>query len=333
MRRRGRRLWGIAIASIAVWAATVTLSVPPTQAAEPAASLPVALAASSSGVEPSLADLDMVILRPLTVLRNPGEPGVVIAHRGDSLAAPENTMPAFISSIARGADYLELDIRLSEDGVPVVIHDSTVDRTTDGSGVVAEMTLQELRALDAGSWLSDGFAKTRIPTLDEVLSIVRGKDVRVVIEYKGTWEKSAVRATVDMIAAAGLADTTLVQSFSETTVARIAAAAPRLRLALLTHDLDASTVATAAAIGADAVNPRNATAREVALAHRERLGVFVWTHDAVRDWHALTAMGVDGIITNRPDALRTWVDGRVSPTQTPSASARRSSGPVSPGYK
>lgn len=333
MRRRGRRLWGTAVVSVAVWAATAaTLSVPPVQAAGPAASLPVARAVSSE-VASSLADLDMVILRPLTVLRSPGETGVVIAHRGDSLAAPENTMPAFISSIARGADYLELDIRLSEDGVPVVIHDSTVDRTTDGSGVVAEMTLEELRALDAGSWLSDGFAKTRIPTLDEVLSMVRGKDVRVVIEYKGTWKKSAVRATVDMIAAAGLADTTLVQSFSETTVARIAAAAPRLRLALLTHDLDASTVATAAAIGADAVNPRNATAREVALAHRARLGVWVWTQDAVTDWEALTAMGVDGIITNRPDALRTWVDGRVSPTQTPSASARRSSGPVSPGYK
>jgi glycerophosphoryl diester phosphodiesterase len=303
MSRRRRRLWGAAVVGVAVWATAAVLAGPPAQAVGVAPSPPVAPAASS-GVASSLADLDTVVLRPLAVLRSAGEAGVVIAHRGDSLAAPENTMPAFISSISRGADYLELDIRLSKDGIPVVIHDSTVDRTTDGTGLVSEMTLAELRALDAGSWLSESFANTRIPTLEEVLAVARGKDTRVVIEYKGTWKKPAIRTTVGMIAAAGLADTALAQSFSEKTVARIAAVAPRLKLALLTEDLDASTVATAKSIGADAVNPRIATARGVALAHRARLGVFVWTQDAAADWDVLTAMGVDGIITNRPDALR-----------------------------
>ncbi len=309
MSRRRRRLWAAASAGVVACAAATALAGPPAGALGHVPSPAVALAASTAD-PPTLAELDMVVLRPLTVLRSPGETGAIIAHRGDSLAAPENTMPAFISSIAGGADYLELDIRLSKDGIPVVIHDRTVDRTTDGTGVVAEMTLDAMRALDAGSWLSDSFANTRIPTLDDVLSLTRGKDIRVVVEYKGTWSKDAVRMTVDMIEAAGLADTALVQSFSEKTVARIAAAAPRLSLALLTDDLDASTIATAASLGAHAVNPRAATARGVELAHRAGLGVFVWTQDDRAQWEELTAMGVDGIITNRPDALRDWVQER-----------------------
>lgn len=306
MRRRRRRLWA-AVGISAAWATVAAFSGPTATAVALPASQPVAVVALST---PARAPQGKVVIRPLTILRAPGQVGVVIAHRGDSLATPENTMPAFLSSISRGANYLELDVRLSKDGVPVVIHDRTVDRTTDGTGAVSQLTAAQLRALDAGSWFSDSYASTRIPTLAEVLDLVSGTRVSAVIEYKGDWNVAAIRTTVDMIDEAGLSATVVVQSFSEQTVARIARIAPELKLALLSEGLDASTVATARSLGADAVNPCDATAPGVALAHEAGLGVFVWTRDAVAEWEALTAMGVDGIITNRPDALRAWVDTR-----------------------
>ena len=311
MSGRRRRLWSTGAIGVAASLALATFSSPPAEAlaSHPAHSRPAAevSTASAPAAKTSLAALDAIILRPLTVLRGPGEAGAIIAHRGNSSAAPENTMPAFVSSIESGAEYCEIDIRLSKDGVPVVIHDRSVDRTTDGAGAVSEMTISELRALDAGSWLSETFAGTPIPTLDEVLALAASSGTRVLIEYKGTWSKAGVKTTVDMIEAVGLTSTVVAQSFSQKTVARIADAAPELTVGWLTEDLDASTVATATAIEADAVNPRTATARGVARAHRAGLGVFVWTQDAETDWRALTAMGVDGIITNRPDALLEWV--------------------------
>lgn len=219
-------------------------------------------------------------------------------------------MPALSSAADAWAEYFEIDIRLSQDGVPVVIHDSTVDRTTDGTGLVADLTIEQLRALDAGAWFDDEFADTRIPTLDEVLAHVADRGADIIIEYKGSWSATDVRTTIEMIQAVGLENQVLAQSFSQKTVANITKAAPALPVGLLTDTIDASIIATAQRIGADAINPSGATAQSVALAHRAGLGVFVWTHDDDADWEALTAMGVDGIITNRPDALHTWMHDR-----------------------
>jgi glycerophosphoryl diester phosphodiesterase len=94
------------------------------------------------------------------------------AHRGDKHIAPENTLPAFASAVRKGAHMIEFDVHLSKDGQPVIIHDNTVDRTTDGTGEVAELTFRELRSLDAGSWFSQEFAGTRIPTLRETLEVI-----------------------------------------------------------------------------------------------------------------------------------------------------------------
>ena len=195
MSRRRRRLWA-AVGISAAWATVAAFSGPTATAVALPASQPVAVVALST---PARAPQGKVVIRPLTILRAPGQVGVVIAHRGDSLATPENTMPAFLSSISRGANYLELDVRLSKDGVPVVIHDRTVDRTTDGTGAVSQLTAAQLRALDAGSWFSDSYASTRIPTLAEVLDLVSGTRVSAVIEYKGDWNVAAIRTTVDMI--------------------------------------------------------------------------------------------------------------------------------------
>lgn len=107
----------------------------------------------------------------------------VIAHRGVLAAAPENTLVGFERAIQQGADWIELDVHQTADQQLVVIHDETVDRTTNGSGLVAHKTLGELQVLDAGSWMNYRFAGERIPTLADVLALIRGR-VGVVIEVK-----------------------------------------------------------------------------------------------------------------------------------------------------
>ena len=110
-------------------------------------------------------------------------PVMVVAHRGFSGAAPENTLAAFRMAIEAGSDMIELDVHLSKDGKVVVIHDETQERTTNGQGRVADRPLKEIKGLDAGSWFSPPFAGERIPTLQEVLSLAQGK-VPVNIEIK-----------------------------------------------------------------------------------------------------------------------------------------------------
>ncbi|WP_298040254.1 glycerophosphodiester phosphodiesterase family protein [uncultured Microbacterium sp.] len=245
-------------------------------------------------------------LPPIT-LRQPGETGAIVAHRGNSSVAPENTMPAFVSATRAGAEYFEIDITMSADGVPVVMHDGTVDRTTDGTGSINAMTLEEIRQLDAGSWFSPAFAGTKVPTFEDVLTYVANGGADVVIEYKGDWSIEDTQLTVDMIEAAGVENKILAQSFSTTSVANFASVAPDLPVGWLTGGIDAGIIATAEQIGADAINPSSATAEGVALAHEHELGVFVWTQNSAGAWESLTAIGVDGIITDRPDALRGWM--------------------------
>src|SRR3954463_888507 len=95
-----------------------------------------------------------------------------VAHRGYSAVAPENTLPALTAAARAGATYVEFDVRTTADGVPVVIHDRTVDRTTSGTGLVADLTMDEVRALDAGSWFAPAYAGLRVPLLTEVLDAV-----------------------------------------------------------------------------------------------------------------------------------------------------------------
>jgi glycerophosphoryl diester phosphodiesterase len=129
-----------------------------------------------------------------------------VAHRGGALRAPENTIEAMELGISHGADALEFDVRLSADGEVVVIHDPTVDRTTDGSGEVAQMILSDLRALDASSrrmaepWSGTFQRRTRIPTLDEVLS--RFPDVPLIIEVKAPLASARTRLLIEKHAAA-----------------------------------------------------------------------------------------------------------------------------------
>lgn len=136
--------------------------------------------------------------------------GVVAAHRGAKRLAPENTISAFEKALSLGAAALELDTHLTSDGQVVVVHDSHVDRTTDGNGPVRSMTALDIAALDAGSWLSPEFVGERIPTLAQVLELTTGR-ARLNIELK-SWSRDAAQV-IDLVRRHDAVDRSLVMSF------------------------------------------------------------------------------------------------------------------------
>ena len=133
----------------------------------------------------------------------------VIARRGASIRAPENTMPAFIAARQDGAQWIETDVKLTEDGVPVLMHDDTLARTTNGRGLVADMNWADMQHLDAGSWFAPEFAETRIPTLEELLVFARDAQMRLNLEIKPSPGRARVTTMVTLIKAAGLWPKTL----------------------------------------------------------------------------------------------------------------------------
>jgi glycerophosphoryl diester phosphodiesterase len=232
---------------------------------------------------------------------------LTIAHRGASGAYPENTLAAFAGAIELGAVMCELDVHLTRDGIPVVIHDETIDRTTNAKGAVAAMTLRELRQAGAGVRFGAQFAGERIPALDEVFRLISGR-CGLNIELKGTRTEAAV---CGLIAAHDAIATAIVSSFDWTMLARVRAIDPRIRLGLLAkrgpwHLLDA-----ASAVSADAIHPRTdmVTADLCDAAHARGLKVYTWTCDDPREMSQLIAAGADGIITNYPDRLNSVLAG------------------------
>src|SRR5438309_10083574 len=121
----------------------------------------------------------------------------ICGHRGYSLHYPENTLPAFQAAKSWGATMVEIDVVLTADGEPIILHDLTVDRTTDGHGFAADLSLEQIRTLDAGSWFHQRFALTRIPTLVEVLDWANGEEMRLLIEIK---EAERADLAVDRVA-------------------------------------------------------------------------------------------------------------------------------------
>jgi glycerophosphoryl diester phosphodiesterase len=227
-----------------------------------------------------------------------------MAHRGASGTFPENTLSAFRAAIEAGADMCELDVQLTRDGAVVVIHDETVDRTTDGKGEVAELTLAELKQLDAGARFKDGALKgERIPTLDEVFVVTSGR-CGLNIELKAGGLEHQVAQT--MQARGAFADS-IVSSFEWEYLKKIQQLHFNVRIALLADDKPVDLMMNAVAMRAHAINPRwdMVTADLCKAAHERGLKVYTWTVDADARMRALIECGVDGIMTNFPERLRT----------------------------
>ena len=224
------------------------------------------------------------------------------AHRGASCCTPENTMAAFAAAVESGADGLELDIHLSRDGVPVVIHDETLERTTDGCGLVARMTWHQLRQLDAGGWFDAAFAGESIPALEEVLETFGGQ-LRLNLELK---ELHAGMAVLDLLSRYPAAEI-VVSSFNYELLRRLRSANSHLPLAVL---FDAGNWRHAVQIAIDmsacAFHPavNKVTRPMIAACSQAGLSVSVWTVDRVCVARSLVRAGVSGLFTNDPSTLR-----------------------------
>ncbi|MBM4466470.1 MAG: glycerophosphodiester phosphodiesterase [Chloroflexi bacterium] len=236
------------------------------------------------------------------------------AHRGASRHAPENTLAAFRLAREMGADGVELDVQASRDGEAVVIHDFTVDRTTNGQGRVKDKTLAKLRELDAGSWFDARFAGQRIPTLEEVILEV-GHQLLLNIELKARAFGSAdlVAEVVRLIEDHNLVHRVIVSSFNPLALRRVKKLNPRIPTGLLYYfDLPAHLLRTLLLLLADpdALHPqKHLVAQDYMDWARERgYRVNVWTVDEPAEMKRLIALGVDGIITNRPDVLTEILD-------------------------
>ncbi len=230
-----------------------------------------------------------------------------IAHRGASALAPENTMAAFERAVGLGADGIELDLHLSRDGELVVIHDDTLDRTTDGNGPVHEKYLGELKRLDAGGWFGEDFAGQRIPTLMEVLDRFAGK-VPLALEVKGGSSffpgiEEKVVSALRWHSAVGQA---AVASFDHHALLRLKELEPTLRTAALIVGRPVSIAALAGAARADAMALESSlvTKTEVEACHAAGLQLVVWVVNDPAQMRHFIGLGVDGIITDRPDLLR-----------------------------
>lgn len=237
---------------------------------------------------------------------------LVIAHRGYSARFPENTLAAFEGAIAAGCDMIELDVTLTADRRVVVIHDDTLDRTTNGTGPVRARTLAEIRALDAGSWFAPAFAGERVPELAHVLDRIGGR-TRLNIEIKSSaFEEpppgdAVERQVVGLVRRLAAPEGVLVSSFEPRFLERIAAEPDPPPLALISRfPLDAAVLERLARIGACAWNPFVGILdrRQVERAHAAGLRVYPWTIASREQAARAAAMGVDGLIVNELELAR-----------------------------
>jgi glycerophosphoryl diester phosphodiesterase len=246
----------------------------------------------------------------MTLLREADAPPAVVAHRGHSAQAPENTMAAVVDARRAGADWIEVDVRISADGVPVVMHDPTVDRTTGGTGEVAGLTAEQISTLDAGSWFGPGFAGERVPTFAGVLDELATRGGRLLLELKRPHTREDVVRVLGMVRGAGLTDRVVVQSFSPSILADAAAVAPELPRALLTTTLHDDPPAVCAELGVASYHPAavDVMARPelVAALHSAGVATMVWTVNDETLWPDLSDLGVDGLISDRAGDVVDW---------------------------
>jgi glycerophosphoryl diester phosphodiesterase len=230
---------------------------------------------------------------------------LVIGHRGASGHAPENTFAAFKKAVALGAAFIETDLQLSRDAHFVAIHDATVNRTTSGQGAVHDMTLAELRKLDAGSWFGSEFAGERIPTLEEIFEFSKKNDVVFYLEIKpgGSW--GGEHALVGALRESGEIPRTVVISFDAAIVLSLRKIEPTLMTGLLYDGQLENPIDKAVEIGARQLVVRGdlVTPAMIAQIHKKDLQVVCWTVNQPAHMRMLMAAGVDGIMSDYPDRL------------------------------
>ncbi|OYO17287.1 glycerophosphodiester phosphodiesterase [Enemella dayhoffiae] len=240
----------------------------------------------------------------------------VWAHRGASAYSPENTIEAFRLAEQQGADGVELDVHLSADGEVVVIHDETVDRTSDGTGEVSQMTLESLRGLDFSNGL-DGFRDVRIPTLAEVFEELRPGGMLINLELKTNlnFQPGIEARVVRLIRDLRMGERVLVSSFNHHSLKTVQQAAPEIQLGLLFSEILLMPWEYARSFGAVAIHPAYNFLRvngAVELCHAAGVRIHPWTIDDPEHLRWAMGLGVDAVISNVPDralAQRAGLEG------------------------
>lgn len=231
----------------------------------------------------------------------------IFSHRGVSAHYPENTMAAFTAASKLPITGIELDVHLTADRELVVIHDETIDRTSNGSGYVKDYTLQELRAFDFGSWFSAEFEDESIPTLGDVLELFAGTNHRINIELKtDVFPYDGIEALVIReIAAYQMTERVIISSFNHESIQMISQRAPYIEKAALFAEILVDFTSYTAQIPANAIHVNLPTAfrRSVQEALNEGTTVRVYTVNDVENAKQLQQLGVQGIFTDDPEKI------------------------------
>jgi glycerophosphoryl diester phosphodiesterase len=246
---------------------------------------------------------------------------MVIAHQGGEKLRPSNTMPAFEHAVALGVDVLEMDMHATQDGVLVLMHDDTVDRTTDGSGLIQEMTLAEIKALDAGYYWTNDDGQTypyrgqgiTVPTLAEIFQAFPNMPMNIEIKQQSP---SIIESFCALIQEYAMAEQVLIPTFHPDTMNEFRAQCPGVATSMTEPEIRTFFGLNLAGLGALFSPPGQAfqvpersgnlqiiTPRFVEGAQKRNVAVHVWTVNDPADMERLIETGVDGIITDRPDLL------------------------------
>jgi glycerophosphoryl diester phosphodiesterase len=241
----------------------------------------------------------------------PGDAAFIVGHRGDRAEAPENTMPSLELAMDDLA-FVETDVQLTRDGVPVLSHDTTLERVTGDPHNVGELDLEQLRRLDVGAWYGDDYAGERMPTLDEFLTALATRDgARALVELKADWRADDVRTVVGLIERHGLRGRVVLQSFSLETLFALQRVSPTTPRIMLIRELPADPVPLAERLGLIGFGTTAASVTAVPGAldalHEAGVAVLCYTLNTHERWQEVSALGVDGIITDQPSDLDEWL--------------------------
>jgi glycerophosphoryl diester phosphodiesterase len=254
---------------------------------------------------------DVYAIDVFGALRQPGDAAAIIGHRGDRSLAPENTMPALELAMDELA-YVETDVRLTRDGVPVLFHDTDLERVAGRDGRIEDLDLADIRRLDVGAWYSADWAGERVPTFDDFLAALAERDgARALVELKAAWTPHEVRLVLDLVERHGLRGRVVLQSFSIETLQSVQRVAPTMPRIMLIRELPADPVPLAEQLGiiGFGTTAASVTAAPAAvdLAHAAGIAVLCYTLNTQDTWEQVSALGVDGIITDQPSDLDAWI--------------------------
>jgi glycerophosphoryl diester phosphodiesterase len=233
---------------------------------------------------------------------------LVIAHRGFSAVAPENTMSAFRKAQETGADGIEIDVHFSRDGEIVVMHDERLNRTSNGNGLISDHTWEELQRIDAGSWFGEQYLGEKIPSFRQVCEFCAawGGYLNVEIKTNRFTYPGIEKATLQLIQDYGISKKTFISSFNHETLKRFNDLGTDIGTAILYSEVMYKPWDYVKTFGANAVHPmyRNITKEMVDASHAAGIEVRPWTPDEPADLQRIVDFGADAIITNRPDRLK-----------------------------